>query len=205
MNYPNKAFDCFAGTLSSKQLAQMNGSGYDAVWHYYSHSPSKNLTKASAILTTNAGLEIGAVWEAQGDQISQFSSHYGSADAEAALALATQCEQPLNSAIYFAVDTGPSASQITNNILPYFAAVKALLNGKYKIGCYGCGDVLTALEKAGLIDYFWLAGAMGWPGSRAYEALNKAHVVQGQPVIVNGLDIDPDTIYKECGLFTVKG
>lgn len=204
MQFPTKAFDVYAGTLTSQQLQAMVKSGYSAVIHYYSHNSIKTLTNQSAKNSTKAGLQLGVVWEAQGDQPSMFSVNYGKADATKALEEATTCSQPLGSAIYFAIDFGPNKAQITNNIIPYFQGVKSVLDGKYKVGAYACGDALEALEQAKLIEYKWLAGAMGWSGSHAYLATGKAHIVQYPPTTVNNISIDPDTILKEAGLFTIS-
>ncbi len=203
MNYPIKAFDVYAGTLNVPQLQAMVKSGYGAVFHYYSHSPSKTLTKESAQNATKAGLLTGTVWEASGDNPSNFTVDYGLGDGAKALEEATACGQPLGSCIYFAVDFGPTTDQLTKNIIPYFNGVRHNMDGKYKVGVYGAGATLEALETAKLAEYFWLGGAMGWAGSRTYLASGKAHVVQGLPTTVNGMSIDPDTILKEAGLFTV--
>ncbi len=195
--YPAKGFDCYAGTLTQAQLQAAKAAGYTFVMHYYGGSSGKDLTRASAIATSDLGMWCGAVFEEGG---ANFSGDQGVDDATKALAQAAQVGQPAGSAIYFAVDTGVNA---TADVLAYFGSIATLVRGAgYKVGAYGPGAVLKAALEAGTIDYDWLGGAMGWPGSRAY--LNPA-MSQGLPHNVPGMpQVDDDIAYRECGLFQVS-
>ena len=197
LTYPAKGFDCYAGTLTQAQLVAAKAAGYSFIMHYYGGSAGKWLTRASAIATSDLGMWCGAVYEASG---AIFSGDQGVLDANRALEQATQVGQPKGSAIYFAVDTGIGAGPA---VLAYFASVAAILRpAGYKVGAYGPGAVLAATLAAGTVDYDWLGGAMGWPGSRGYAG---AALVQGLPHDVPGVtQVDDDIAYRECGLFQVS-
>ena len=194
--YPAKGFDCYAGTLSQAQLVAAKAAGYRFIIHYYGGSTGKDLTRASAIATSDLDMWCGAVYEGGGDN---FSGDQGVVDAQHALTFAAHVGQPQGSAIYFAVDTGIDA---TAAVLAYFGSVAGLLRpAGYKVGAYGPGAVLKATLAAGTVDYDWLGGAMGWPGSRGYDG---AALVQGLPHDVPGVtQVDDDIAYREAGLFQV--
>ena len=196
-NYPIKGFDCYAGVLSAVALAKAAQAGCKFFIHYYGGSSGKDLTKASAIATTQAGMMVGAVYEAGG---AEFSAEQGEEDAKAALEFAAHVGQPTGSAIYFAVDTGIIA---TEGVLAYFGAIAGILRpAGYKVGAYGPGAVLADTLKAGTVDYDWLGGALGWPGSRTYQEPAIAQGLPGDPYGF-GFQIDPDVAHKEAGFFQV--
>lgn len=206
MDYPIKCFDQYAGSNSDAQLDQLKADGYGAAIHYYGGSTTKRLTKASALQLTAKGFMIGVVFEAGGNELDYFTADQGQYDANSAINQAQVIVgQPVGSAIYFAVDCGVAHPE---DVLPYFAAVAPVVRGAgFKVGAYGCGLLLSGLFNAKLIDYDWLSGAMGWPGSRAYvspfDPSGKPAIVQGLEGMVDGMDIDPDTVYREAGLFQV--
>ena len=197
LTYPARGFDCYAGTLTQAQLVAAKAAGYMFVMHYYGGSASKDLTRASAIATSDLGMWCGAVYEVNGNT---FSGDQGVIDAQAAFQFAQNVGQPTGSAIYFAVDTGIGAGPA---VLAYFASVASILRpAGYKVGAYGPGAVLAATIAAGTVDYDWLGGAMGWPGSRGYQG---AALVQGLPHNVPGVtQVDDDIAVRECGLFQVS-
>ena len=194
--YPAKGCDCYAGTLTQAQLVAAKAAGYTFIMHYYGGSAGKDLTRTSAIATSALGMWCGAVYEVSGNT---FSGDQGVIDAQRALEFAAQVGQPKGSAIYFAVDTGINA---TPDVLAYFGSVAGLLRpAGYKVGAYGPGAVLKATVVAGTVDYDWLGGAMGWPGSREYAG---AAMEQRLPHDVPGVtQVDDDIALRECGLFQV--
>lgn len=207
---PAKSFDVYAGTIDDAHMQEMWDSGFRVVQHYYSRTPNKNLMAAGAKALTAQGFRLGVVWEANGNSAAAFSAIQGQQDAMAALALAKAVGQPQESAIYFAVDFDPPSPGINQFIVPYFRAVCAVIRpAKYKVGAYGCGNVLKALFTTKLMDYDWLAGAAGWGGTGMYRsafdpANGRPAITQGLEGKVDGLDIDPDTVYREAGLFQVS-
>lgn len=196
--YPAKVFDCYAGTLSLTEMSVARDHfGYQGMIHYYGGSQNKDLNRVSALGISSLGMWCGAVYEVGG---AEFSGAQGTLDANDALGHAAAVGQPAGSAIYFAVDTGIGA---TPAILAHFGSVAATVKpAGYKVGVYGPGEVCAALKKLGLVDFTWLGGAMGWPGSRAY--LGQEDILQGLPHNVQGVtDVDDDTVHHEAGLFQV--
>jgi hypothetical protein len=197
--YPAKGYDCYAGSLPPGELAKSVAEHYAFGIHYYGGSSGKDLTRNFAVAMSQAGQWVGAVYETNGDNPSYFSSHQGIDDAAAALGVAQRVGQPQGSAIYFAVDCDPSNNML--QVLAYFAAISvALKQAGYKVGAYACGAVLTMLKEHQVIDYDWLAGAMGWSGSRGYTGQALQQFV---PENTDWEQIDPNTAFREAGLFQV--
>ena len=206
--YPAKSFDIYEDEVAAASLQEMFDDGYQSVIHYYSHTNGKTLTRDSALASTAIGLWIAAVWEARGSDIATFTPEQGIADAKAAVAEAQAVGQPKGSAIYFAVDFGPTEDQVQAVLIYLTAAATIVIGAGYKVGIYACGAILlAAYGEGGVFDYDWLAGALGWPGSRTYvspyDPSGKPAITQGLEARVDGLDIDPDTVYREAGLFQV--
>lgn len=206
--FPMKAFDIYAGTQSADELDRFYADGYRCGIHYYSNTPGKNLTHLSAVGMTAKGFQIASVWEAAGATVDGFSSDMGQHDGASAVRQAIAVGQPKGSGIAFAVDFDPSLDEITKYILPYFAAVRIACGAAgFLVGAYACGRVLLALYNVGVIDYDWLAGAMGWTGTRGYvtpfPGRTKPAITQGLQMTEEGEDIDPDTVYDERPLFQV--
>ena len=200
--YPAKGFDCYAGTLTADVLSTAFDAGATFVVHYYGGSHGKDLTAQSLKDTSAAGMWCGAVFEGGGDNVDFFTSNQGAHDAQEAIDQAQAAGQPAGSAIYFAVDFGPQPGQLASNIVPYFGAVSVKVHSAgYRVGAYACGTVLGGLDSMKLIDYRWLAGAMGWPGSRGYQDANMGQGAPPSDVYGLGFDVDPDTAYSEAGLF----
>jgi Domain of unknown function (DUF1906) len=70
------------------------------------------------------------------------------------------------------------ASDMLPAVERYFRAVKANLNGKYKVGVYGSGLVCKHIMAKGLADYCWLAMSTGWPGYKEQRASGKWSLAQ---------------------------
>ena len=162
-------------------LPQAKANRVSWVGRYFSFNPNKNLTPSEAAAILATGLDIVSIWEAAGDRYTTFTEANGLREATAALQQAQTCNQPLNTAIYFAVDFDASMNQLIGGIIPYFRAVNEVLAGHYKVGVYGSGLVCSQLDLYKLVSYDFLAGAMGWQGSRAYT----------NPHIQQSVDVDP--------------
>ena len=183
--------------------ADMAGEGLKTVIRYYSRNtgiPSKRLTRAEALQHVQAGLTLAAVHEARrGDLVASFTRDLGAQDAAYARSYASQTVgQPAGSAIYFAVDCDPTASEIKANIVPYFQGVAAAFAAPtgepaYDVGVYGSGATCDAVLTAGLAKYAWLAQSKGWSGYAAFHKSGRWAMEQGMPVTAGGVDGDPDT------------
>lgn len=148
--------------------------GVKSVVRYYNHRnsarlPSKCLTRAELDALHQAGLSVAVVFQQRGGSagnISDLSEANGARDAERALEPAGTMDQPHGSAIYFAVDWDYFRPSELSQIGPYFAEARRVLGSKYQLGVYGSGAVGSHLKQRGLADHIWLAGSMGWSGTR---------------------------------------
>jgi hypothetical protein len=111
-------FDC------SQHLGKAKAVGINFIGRYYSNSPGKNLSPSEARLITGAGMFIVAVWETLGDRASFFSLKQGADDATSASNQAQTIGQPIDSAIYFALDYDASPEEIAGGITDYFKGVQ---------------------------------------------------------------------------------
>lgn len=196
-----KGFDT-ASPLDALHIARLKAAGYGFVAGYASFNPNKNLTPSECRMLSAAGIGIVTVFEARGDRPLSFDGIHGDNDAWQALKVADQIGQPQGSVIYFAVDFDATEEQIKLRVEPYFRAAKRRLDGKYRIGVYGSGAVLTAIRGAGLAEFFWLANASGWRGTREYAG--PVHIKQGLPSKVLGLSVDPDVAQGDFGQWMIK-
>ncbi|MCB8881704.1 DUF1906 domain-containing protein [Acidisoma cellulosilytica] len=183
--------------LSSGALNEFKSAGGTGVIKYYCPNtaiPSKRLTRSDAELIIAAGLTVGAVYEV-GAAYADFSSDLGSQAGEYALEYAsTVIGQPQGSAIYFAIDYDETGAHLQSNVAPYFQAIKTIIGGYYKIGCYGNGLVLQTLLDAGLIDYAWLSESSAFTGTKDFLASGRWHLHQSVSKPLFGLVVDTNTV-----------
>ncbi len=159
---------------------EIRAAGVGTVIRYYCQNQSKRLRPAEALALAKAGLSVAVVYEDRAGQhdpggaIEDFTAARGTADAARAAEQAEAIAQPKGSPIYFAVDWDFVKPAELHAIQDYFAAAKAELAGRYRVGAYGSGLVTLALRQAGLADYIWLSLSTGWSGYQ--KALASGHV-----------------------------
>jgi len=199
----------FDTTRDCGKLAEtIKSANVDFVARYYSHTAGKNLSASEAQLLGKAGVKLVSVWESQGDHVSFFDRQQGVDDGTSAYNLAVDVGQPAGTPIYFAVDCDPLQRDVSAAIIPYFQGVVAGFttighgNPAYTVGVYGSGLVCSSLTRLGLVTHTWLANAMGWQGSRAYQDW---HIKQHLPDDPHGLGfkVDPDDAKQDFGGFIV--
>lgn len=146
-----------------------------------------------------AGIDVGFNCEGWGGSSgfahNDISAATGGRDGQVCKDWLEQLGAPQGICVYASIDNDTSPSQIANLCIPYFKAFKIALAGKYRLGAYGCGALLSALDAQSLIDKRWLSNAMGWSGSLAYKASMKWDILQGLPTrAIGGVDVDPDQL-----------
>lgn len=188
--------------------------GIDFAIRSYSHHAGKNLSLAEARALTDAGIQIGVVWEASGPHLNYFSRAQGLADGAAAYLMAQSViTQPSGSAIYFAVDFNPGGDEIEGPITRYFEGVnqafKAAWPGEqqYQIGVYGSGACCQAMIGAGLATLGWLSAPAEFLGSQDYAAYNLKQLEAAILPVDDGKKISVDLARnnqdRPAGLFRV--
>lgn len=191
--------------------------GFDFALRYYSNNAAKNLSLGEARALSQAGLQIGVVWETSGTRTGFFTRAQGLADGAAAYRMARESiGQPFGSAIYFAVDYDPTQADLDGPVSNYFTGVRAALYAaadgepSYRVGVYGSGLCCGTLVETGAASLSWLSQSTAFTGSRQYAQQMRYDLLQLLPVRVPGaggvvLDIDPDVTHPERdgGLFVV--
>ncbi len=180
-------------------LAQL---GFTFVVRYYrSHkSSASRLTREEALTISAAGLNIVVVFEYAGTKASYFTAEQASMDVKDALQQVAEVQQPVGSAIYFAVDYNATADDIDGPVTNYFTVVNAALRPRYLPGVYGSGATCAAMLAAGLADVAWLSQSAGFLGTPGFTNWS---IKQGLPHKFCGLDTDPDDAHGLYGGFTI--
>lgn len=197
-------------------LDLLRARGVRTLIRYYNHRnskglPSKRLTRQEALALSDAGFRLAVVFQQGGGRngaIGELDAAHGRADATQALALADELGQSPGSALYFAVDHDYFRASELRAIEPYFAEVRAALDGRFRVGVYGSGAVGGRMLDRGHADLVWLAGAQGWAGTRELLktdrwALFQADVDQTEP---NAFGYDGNVAspaHPDYGQFTV--
>jgi hypothetical protein len=185
-------------TASAAQCLFLNGIRF--VGRYYTSIPndSKLLTLAEAQTICAAGLTIVSVYEDGG---TTFGVELGTANATTALEQAGAIGQSPGSAIYFAVDCDADADDLSQNIIPYFAAVSAKLAGQYSVGVYGSGFVCSSILAAGYAAYAWLSMSTSFQGSSTFTGWS---IRQEPTSTLCNLSVDPDVAIAPFGTFSIS-
>lgn len=205
--------------LSTNRLCESSAdclvaSGKSFVIRYYSRTtrqPEKQLRPREAAELARAGLQIAVVYQDRGRETEDFNLERGRLDAASAFASAGQIGQPAGSAIYFAVDTDFSATQIRQFVLPYFQGVRQALEqasggvSNYRVGVYGSGLTCRLVKTAGLAQFTWLAEATGWAESRNFSDFDVRQFVTDQPLCDIGNGWQRCTARPQFGQFQPAG
>jgi Domain of unknown function (DUF1906)/Bacterial SH3 domain len=194
--------------------------GVTTVIRYYNFSnsltfPNKNLELAEAEALSAQGLQIAVTFQQRQNQVADFSELKGVAAGRRAYRHAQDdISQPAGSAIYFSVDFDAAASEVENNIAPYFAGVKQAFaeesggSPEYRIGAYGSGAVCGALRAKGLTELTWLAMSRGFRGTKEALAAGEFELAQLSPESkLCSLDVDfddPNPARPDFGAFTLE-
>lgn len=197
-------------------LNALHARGVETIIRYYNRAnsqslPEKRIEAAEAAAIANAGMTLAVVYQQRGGSggnISDLDAASGTADARRALQQANRIGQPQGSAIYFAVDWDYFRASDLRSISQYFQAVRAELDGNFRVGVYGSGTVGKMLKDAGLVDFIWLSMSTGWSGTRAMLATDQWTLRQIYPELTTVLPHDGNELspaWGDFGQFTPGG
>lgn len=185
----------------ASNIKALKAQGLKAVILYISPinlSGDKTVKKDAITAILAAGVDVGFVCEGWGGSNNfahqDINAACGTRDGATCGHYLDQLGAPVGTAVYPTVDNDASTTQIAQLCLPYFQSFRKALPDKYRMGAYGCGALLTALDATHLLDYRWLSNAMGWNGSHAYRYSQRWDILQGLATRVFGIDIDPDQL-----------
>ncbi len=164
----------------------------------------KTVRKAHIDALHAQGIDVGFVCEGWGGSDNfahdDINATTGRRDGDACSGYLDQLGVPAGTAVYPTVDNDTSNNQITKLCIPYFQSFRATLDSKYRLGAYGCGALLFALEGqenprgVQFLDFPWLSNATKWSRSKEYAATNRWAVLQQPQNKLLGIDIDPNTL-----------
>jgi hypothetical protein len=186
--------------------------GIDFAIRHYTHQAGKSLSLAEARALTEAGIQIGVVWETPDAHPSYFSRAQGCADGAAAYLMAQSViTQPSGSAVYFAVDIDPDEAELAGPVTRYFEGVNQAFGAasaserQYQVGVYGSAACCAAMVGQGLATVSWQAeqaqGASDYAGYNLKQlAAAMLPVDDGQRISVGMACNSAD---RPAGLFRV--
>jgi hypothetical protein len=130
----------------------------------------KNLTVAEVKALAAENVAIVAIFETTAAR-ALGGAAAGTEDGLRAWELMAPLGAPAGAVCYFAVDADVDDADIPS-VIDYFVAAQEAAGGAevggVTVGAYGSGLVLSALRTQAGVTFLWLAGAMGWSGSRAF-------------------------------------
>lgn len=169
---------------------------YSAVIQYMTGSYAMPTTYPAAC--TNAELPLISAWEESGTAALGGAAQ-GKKDATGAVAAARALRQPRGSAIYAAVDFGPSSQQMPT-VVAYAASFADGVRAQgYLAGLYGGDETCTACAR--MVDRLWQT--LAW--SAGAKDAGAAMYQDGTQVSVGGVTCDEDLILATPGAWTLDG
>jgi len=164
MSSPALIRGCDAADIDGmvRNVSRIKAAGLDFVMTYLKYTKAEHITALH-----NAGLAVGLIFEA-GTQNALQGAPQGTADRNRAGMQADAIGAPVGTPIFFTVDTDVANA----------ASVKPYADAFGSSAGYADGNVLAGLN----LRYPWLAGAMGWSGSRDYFTNGLWAICQGTPM-----------------------
>lgn len=166
---------------------------------------TKVITPAELGAYRAAGFPVALIYEV-GATNALRGTPQGTIDGERCVSQLVALGVPARAGVYLTVDTDVDADGLAA-VEDYFAAADAaIFAANYRIGGYADGTALAQLHADGL-NFEWLAGAVGWDGSRAMLGSGSPDIVQGiipaggrwlgiKWPVIPGLNYDPDVVYS---------
>jgi glycoside hydrolase-like protein len=186
-------------------LGRLKSAGIKTVGRYYDraygtgvgetcyHNQTKTLTRTELNAIERAGLSVFVVFQHCGAQCVNFdlqnpeTADKGRKDAEAAVQLARELDQPAHTPIYFAIDFDPApgsdcalpAARIWPSIEAYFNQIQEVFaRTRWEVGVYGAGTTCRRLKAGGLAKYFWVSTSLGHIGTPEFFNGGDWHLFQ---------------------------
>lgn len=178
LSVPLRGLDVLA-PLNSQAIARVAAGNFQFVMRYL-----KNVTETEVTNIRKAGLKIGMIWETTATRALQ-GQGAGKYDSWTAVAAMQRFGAPPQATIFATVDKDVNTEAQINAVEDYFVAFDAGISKWFQIGGYANGTALTRLKEDGLL-LTWLAGAMGWSGSRDFAKTGNPSLIQGPTLGVNG-------------------
>ncbi|GGJ76996.1 glycoside hydrolase domain-containing protein [Virgibacillus salexigens] len=180
---------------------------------------SKAMTHEELNILAVNGIRVFPIYQDGGYYAEYFVPGRGTEDAWKAIRAANELGFPSGTTIYFAVDYDAYDFEVTNNILPYLAEVRAVLDvikggdlPEYKLGVYGSRNTCIRAQSNNsvLADYSFVGNmSTGFSGNLGYTmpsnwSFNQFHETSiGSGLGVLGIDKN-DYSGKDTGVSAVN-
>lgn len=169
-NRKGTACDC-AQTVTEQRAASLKDNGYKIVGRYLTGKFKMTSEEIQTIF--NNGLRLFPIFEVGGYENSYFTASQGTDDAREAMEAAMRLGFGKETIIYFAVDYDAYGSNIPDNVMPYFSAIKSQFNASnpqnYRIGIYAPRNICTLVaEKGYSCSSFVCDMSSGFSGNLGY-------------------------------------
>lgn len=186
--------------ITDERLATLKANNYQVVGRYLTGGSFKELREGEAERIIAGGMKMYPIFQESGADLGYFTEERGAIDAEKSTAAARKYGMPIDTIIYFAVDTDPQNTDITEKILPYFKGLSEHFDPDYKIGVYGTRNVCTQVcEKGYAVTSFVSDMSYGFSGNMGFKIPENWNLDQYYEIKTSesGWDFDLDkTMYS---------
>ena len=157
-------------TMRPDRLATLKSKGIVSIGRYITGGSSKILEEGELNTILDNGFKFIPIYQIDGTpSISHFTAANGIEDARIARVRARSFKIPENNIIYFAVDIDAQDTDITNNVLPYFKAIKDNLKA-YKVGIYGTRNVCSRVMENKYAESCYVSDmSTGYSGNMGFK------------------------------------
>lgn len=163
-------------------MKMLKTNGVNTIIRYYASSRrSKTVTREEVKKFSEDGFYFLPVYQDNARLTGDFSYAKGEEAGKNALDFVNYVGQPDGTTILFAVDTDFSDAEIKRFVVPYFKGVAKVLDGRFRIGCYGSGIAMDALKAEGLIEIVWLSMSRAFRGTQKTFESGDWHMRQIPP------------------------
>lgn len=166
---PADACDTRFEITSDKALILKN-SGYYTVGRYLTGGDFKELRINEPQTILDNGLNFFPIFQESDTDITYFTTDRALQDAKNSVKAARKYGIPGDNIIYYAVDTDPQDTDITNYILPYFKTLSENMHSSYKVGIYGTRNVCSQVMGQGYaVTAFVSDMSTGYSGNMGFK------------------------------------
>ncbi|MCR6514926.1 MAG: glycoside hydrolase domain-containing protein [Clostridium sp.] len=215
-NRKGTACDC-AQSITDERAKSLKNNGYKVVGRYLTGKYKLTYNEMNVIFKN--GLRVFPIFEIGGNKNSYFTAKQGMKDAIDAINAAKELKFGDRTIIYFAVDYDAYGSNITENILPYFEAIKNRFDinnqRNYRIGIYAPRHICSIVSTKGYSCSSFVcdmssgfSGNLGFPLPKdwAFDQITTISVGEGNgrieidKDICSGRDLGVDSTQEESDL-----
>lgn len=156
--------------MTDERISILKNNQYEVVGRYLTGGDFKELRAGEPERILKNGLKFFPIFQESGADLNYFTPARGKIDAEKSSKAARKFGLPKDTIIYFAVDTDPLDTQISNRIIPYFESLHEHFDPYYQIGIYGTRNACTQVSQKGYsIASFVADMSSGFSGNMGFK------------------------------------